>query len=89
MFAEQGHSYSRVSWWPTDSSWQNFAQHTHWTEKVEDWYVKRLEKIRQGKEGPLNASKWRTDIRGSSSLRRIDKFVTQAFDRFVVEHVTA
>jgi hypothetical protein len=89
MFTEHGHGYSLVSWWPTDSAWQSFAQHTRWTEKVDEWYDKRLKNIRQGQAGPLNANRWQTQIRGSSSLRRIDKIVTQTFDRFIVEHVRA
>ena len=78
-----------MSWWPTDSAWQQFAQHTRWTEKMDEWFVKRLENIRQGQVGPLNAERWRSQIRGSSALRRIDKFVTEAFDRFVDAHLTA
>jgi hypothetical protein len=53
------------------------------------WFVTWLLKIRQGQQGPLNAEGWRTQIRGSSTLRRINKFVTETFDRFVDAQVTA
>ena len=78
-----------MSWWPTDSTWQYCAQHTRWTEKVDDWYTKRLEKIQKGDAVPLNAGDWTKQIRGSSSLRRITKRVAEAYDHFVEAHVTA
>ena len=89
MFSEHGHDHSLMSWWPTDTVWQTNAQHTRWTEKADNWYVKRLEKIRQGQEGPFNSDRWRTEIRGSSKLRRINNSVANAFNRFVDSHVTA
>jgi hypothetical protein len=78
-----------MSWWPTDSAWQQFAPYTRWSEKVDGWYNNRLQEIKSGKGGPLGANKWRQEIRGSSTLRRIDGFVTEAYDRFVDGHVTA
>ena len=89
MFSENGQDYSLTSWWPTDSIWQSNAQHTRWTKKEDKWFVTWLLKICQGQQGPLNAEGWRKQIRGSSTLRRINKFVTETFDRFVDAEVTA
>lgn len=89
MFTDHGPGHSSMSWWPTDNLWQYCAQHTRWTEKVENWYSSRLQQIREGKARPLNAREWKTQICGSSALRRIDKLVTKASDRFVDAHVKA
>jgi hypothetical protein len=89
MITAHGPDHSSMSWWPTDSTWQYCAQHTRWTEKVEEWYTKRLTNIREGNATPLNGHQWQTQIRASSSLRRIDKFVTQACERFIDAHVKA
>ena len=89
MCTEQGPGHALMSWWPTVSVWNNFAQHSRWTEKVEGWYNDRLASIRAGTAKPLNAEKWRERLRGSSSSRHINRFVNAACDRFVDGHVTA
>ena len=89
MITAHGSSHSSMSWWPRDSTWQYCATHTRWTEDSEAWYTKRLSEIRAGTAKPLNGGQWPNQIRSSSRLRRIDKFVTDTFNRFVDARVKA
>ena len=89
MFTGQGDSYASKSWWPTDSNWQANAPHTRWTEKFDALFEKRLKKIQEGTAEPLNYEKWRTDIRGSSSARRVNKAIDKAYEAFLETHLSA
>jgi hypothetical protein len=83
IFIGRGTAFTSLSWWPTDSNWQKNAQHTRWTEKSEQFFSKRLEKLRAGTVQPLNFEKWRTNIRGSSATRRINSMISSAYKDFV------
>jgi hypothetical protein len=78
IFIGQGNAYASKSWWPTDSNWQNNAQHTHWTEKSEGFFSDRLATLRAGTTEPYNFKKWRQIILGSSVSRRINNNISSA-----------
>ena len=69
---------AHVSWWPLPNQWTNVTANgynwRHWTEWDEDWYLMRLQDIRNGHPRfgiPYSASTWRSKIRGMSAARTI------------------
>ena len=82
-FTEQRSQYGSRSWWPTDSCWQTNAQHTRWTEKSDKFFKDRLLKLQAGTEEPLRTKEWRNQIRGSSSIRAVNNFVSSSFQNFI------
>lgn len=82
IFIDQGKNYTSMSWWPTDSNWQKNRRHTRWTEKSEDFFVRRLAKLRAGDEEPWNFEEWRQLIRGSAVTRRINSTISSAYKDF-------
>ncbi|KAF8813278.1 hypothetical protein BYT27DRAFT_7084901, partial [Phlegmacium glaucopus] len=74
-------------WWPTDSNWQKNAQHTRWTERSDHFFRTRHQKLQAGTAEPLNFEQWRQNIRGSSSTRRVNNFVTSSYQKFVEAHL--
>jgi hypothetical protein len=83
VFTGQGKSRASKSWWPTDSTWQANAERTRWTEDTDHFFETRLKKLQAGGAEPLTFTEWRQQIRGSSTMRRINKSLTLAYEAFV------
>lgn len=81
-----GAEYSSKSWWPTDSNWQKNARYTRWTESTDKFFKDRLAMLQAGTAEPLGFSQWRQEIRGSSALRSINKFISDSSKDFVKAH---
>jgi hypothetical protein len=88
MFAGEGDCKASKSWWPTDSNWQANAPYTRWTERFDADFEAWLKKIQAGDAEPLNYDEWRQKIRGTSTIRRVNKSVTGAFGDFVKTHLS-
>ncbi|KZP04089.1 hypothetical protein FIBSPDRAFT_767968, partial [Athelia psychrophila] len=53
-----------ASWWPKSSTWKTSCLDAgYWTPTCEEWFQRRLEAIRAGKENVKSAAKWREALK--------------------------
>ncbi|KAF8961303.1 hypothetical protein BDZ97DRAFT_1592947, partial [Flammula alnicola] len=61
---------AKKSWFPLHTTWRKAATFTHWTERNENEYQRRVQQIQQGSQ-PLSASEWAKNAKYNSQIRRL------------------
>jgi hypothetical protein len=63
---------SQSSWWPKQSTWIKSGFYVgYWTAQCEEWFQRRLNRILEGLEKPIPATKWTMFLRMDHDTPRL------------------
>ncbi|KAF9039800.1 hypothetical protein BJ165DRAFT_1530824 [Panaeolus papilionaceus] len=73
----------QVSWFPLPSTWASRDKHGFWTNQHENFFNKCLDNWTDLEHNiPLTATRWADQIRMSSTIRRVRRFITDKAKEF-------
>ena len=77
-------SAAQMSWWPKASTWDTGTwEQGYWTSFCEQWFQKRLDRIRSHEVGIKGARAWRDVFRTALNARKLCQAVETASEQFV------